>query len=833
VKRWSAALAWISLALAGIAAAEPARSVDLPVSVPVDIALPGLDQAVAADPSIVRVDADLHRGVLVLTGILLNRQSVVYAWTTAGMTVFIARVVAPPASPTPEHQRQLVPAGRGSLYRVSLGSGFRTNQSGTRRLPFAFGASAARLAGPGRLTLRSETRPFAGDNPSEAPQGTATVRWANDRGHVALGDQPVELGPQLLATFPLRGLAAEAALGDATVGAFAGMRASPEFTLDPDEHDPLPGYLGGLRASWALSKALRASGVLAVTDARPAADLALEWHDAGWLLALEGAGTADRRGIGVRLRRETADLTLEQRLTHRTSTQTALLPGLAGLVSESLGTYRITPTLALAAAISTLPPLERVGWDGGWRVGAQYSGIAGVRLALGFDRTFDGSLSSVSGAVDTHSKVFGTASLTVSRTEQDYETGTSVVWHEAGRMERHIALGPVSKLFAEEVVSVTGVGASVNVLAGVEAEIGWVRASVAPGAIVPTLTDPNGAAPTLRLRIQAAPSQAFQVHADVLKTWGERPDLTAQMGVSVGFGSAAPWGPVGSWFRRSSIEGVVFVDQNGNGRPDADEPGLAGVPVRVDGGESVVTGSDGRYRISGLPDGRYAVSLDRSRLPADLRLASASPVQVTLPAERGDVVFAFAGSGAIHGVVFNDLLQSGRFSGTEPGVAANVMIEGPQTRRALSVAGAFSVTGLAPGRYHLTLDALSLPPAYAVRRPSVEVEIGTGGVATVQFPVLALRALEVTACLARRNGGECGEGDVPAAGLRLLVGAALVSLDAQGRGFVRELPAGRISLAVDPASVPAGFTVPRPMTLDLAEGPTTLPVAIRLVPASR
>ena len=44
--------------------------------------------------------------------------------------------------------------------------------------------------------------------------------------------------------------------------------------------------------------------------------------------------------------------------------------------------------------------------------------------------------------------------------------------------------------------------------------------------------------------------------------------------------------------------GTVFKDQNGNGVRDADEPGFAGVLVRR-GKESVVTGKDGSFRLSG------------------------------------------------------------------------------------------------------------------------------------------------------------------------------------------------------------------------------------------
>jgi len=40
-------------------------------------------------------------------------------------------------------------------------------------------------------------------------------------------------------------------------------------------------------------------------------------------------------------------------------------------------------------------------------------------------------------------------------------------------------------------------------------------------------------------------------------------------------------------------------------------------------------------------------------------------------------------------------------------------------------------------------------------------------------------------------------------------------------------------VAVDPVSVPAGWRAPRPVTVELPEAPTTLPVTIRLTPSPR
>lgn len=61
------------------------------------------------------------------------------------------------------------------------------------------------------------------------------------------------------------------------------------------------------------------------------------------------------------------------------------------------------------------------------------------------------------------------------------------------------------------------------------------------------------------------------------------------------------------------ISGVKFEDLNGNGVRDSGEPGIAGVEIRVEGGDgppmSVLTGADGSYQLCGLTSsGTYHVT---------------------------------------------------------------------------------------------------------------------------------------------------------------------------------------------------------------------------------
>ncbi|MBP2339787.1 hypothetical protein JOF41_005965 [Saccharothrix coeruleofusca] len=90
------------------------------------------------------------------------------------------------------------------------------------------------------------------------------------------------------------------------------------------------------------------------------------------------------------------------------------------------------------------------------------------------------------------------------------------------------------------------------------------------------------------------------------------------------------------------ISGMVWQDQNANGRIDAGEPGIAGhemVLVGPSGRQTRLSGADGRYSFDNLPDGIYHLrSTDRSAFGQD-RAPSPSYMpsgELTSPIELSD-----------------------------------------------------------------------------------------------------------------------------------------------------------------------------------------------------
>jgi uncharacterized protein (DUF2141 family) len=65
-------------------------------------------------------------------------------------------------------------------------------------------------------------------------------------------------------------------------------------------------------------------------------------------------------------------------------------------------------------------------------------------------------------------------------------------------------------------------------------------------------------------------------------------------------------------FKFGSVSGMKFNDKNGNGRKDANEPGLSGWTIKIKGpngySASTVTGSNGSYSFANLGPGTYTLS---------------------------------------------------------------------------------------------------------------------------------------------------------------------------------------------------------------------------------
>ena len=177
----------------------------------------------------------------------------------------------------------------------------------------------------------------------------------------------------------------------------------------------------------------------------------------------------------------------------------------------------------------------------------------------------------------------------------------------------------------------------------------------------------------------------------------------------------------------------VFVDLNGDGIRDGDEPGIAGVVVDLfDAGgglvDSVTTAGDGSYGFSNLPAGDYSVVANApSGLsptvpgpdPSGDDHAKASPYAVTVEAgvtdNRAD--FGFVGWARVGDFVYRDADGDGRFDGEDGplgGVVVSLIDDGSDALVGTTVTaadGRYGFAAVRPGSYRVEID---LPAGFAL-----------------------------------------------------------------------------------------------------------------------
>jgi hypothetical protein len=183
------------------------------------------------------------------------------------------------------------------------------------------------------------------------------------------------------------------------------------------------------------------------------------------------------------------------------------------------------------------------------------------------------------------------------------------------------------------------------------------------------------------------------------------------------------------------VSGRIFIDQNGDGVPDLDEPGVPGLNVRlVEIAQSAVTDAQGAFRFSEVPVGPYTLAMEVRHLPVAFDL-TAPPKQKVLVERAATSVanFAVARIGAIQGVVINDQNGNGAADPDEvglPDVVVSAQIAGEILQVITDRQGTFRFDNLRPGEYTLTVDPSSLVGEAEVTSASTRRVTAAPGVQT-------------------------------------------------------------------------------------------------------
>jgi LPXTG-motif cell wall-anchored protein len=259
-----------------------------------------------------------------------------------------------------------------------------------------------------------------------------------------------------------------------------------------------------------------------------------------------------------------------------------------------------------------------------------------------------------------------------------------------------------------------------------------------PGGINPVCTDSNGF-----YRFDNLPDGVYTVRENLAGGWyAKNPVSGIHNNVEVGCGDNVENLDFLN-YRKGSIEGYKYEDQDADGVYDPGEPGFKDVTIQLKQGETVVesttTGSDGKFVFAGVEPGTYdvveilgaGVYTKASTIVSGVVVASGAEVSLD------DKPFLNYRKGSIEGWKYWDKNENGIMDDGDEGLDGITIIltpeEGEPQTTTTAGGGKFSFDNLEPGTYTISVKEDTAIGYYPTSVTSIEVEIKSGEKKTVYF----------------------------------------------------------------------------------------------------
>jgi hypothetical protein len=275
---------------------------------------------------------------------------------------------------------------------------------------------------------------------------------------------------------------------------------------------------------------------------------------------------------------------------------------------------------------------------------------------------------------------------------------------------------------------------------------------------------------------------------------------------------------------RGRIKGRVFFDLNGNGRDDANEPGIAAMKVQLDGDRTVITDQSGCFSFD-ANSGPYHLNFVSEDLGLRWRATTMTEQHGLLNArETVNVSFGVNNYGSVAGRIFIDELQKGeRTAGSLPGVTdVRLTLRGSSIVSDASMTvdgnGSYLFRNVAPGTYTLAMDVSTMPADFRLpEQTSWVVVVEPLQSLYVDIPLFAQRAISGVVFVDKDGDGRYDPAkDQPVAGAMVFAGNSKATSGKDGAYVIRNLPAGKLAVYATVANELGSH----PITILLSSEPT-------------
>lgn len=163
----------------------------------------------------------------------------------------------------------------------------------------------------------------------------------------------------------------------------------------------------------------------------------------------------------------------------------------------------------------------------------------------------------------------------------------------------------------------------------------------------------------------------------------------------------------------SFISGTVYLDENGNGKMDRNEPGIPQVKMTLDGCEAV-TNDSGVYMFHLVEPGIYRVNFNLRSLQADYTPKSEEQLIKIKPAENMILDFGLTINGSIAGKVFTDANFNGIMDKDELPLSWVGILLDDQQKVYTSSTGEFYIENIPLGEHIIKIIPETLPKGMKV-----------------------------------------------------------------------------------------------------------------------